>query len=172
MKELPKGGQVKCEWFLNELEGLPVEGLRSVTVEVLLRRLPGEAREHAGRCTECEAAVRDYVETRSALEGMQGSLPEAGPWFARRVMQAIAAREAEIEERKNGFWTGVRRLAPRLVAFATLLLVLGGTWAFQERREARVHGAQLSATEGIFETTPATPVNDDVIASVHEVPLP
>ena len=86
---------------------------------------------------------------------MKESLPEAGPWFTTRVMQAIAAQEEEIEERQNGFWTSVRRLAPRLVAFATLLLMLGGTWAFQERRAARANGPQMGPAEGIFEAVPS-----------------
>jgi hypothetical protein len=168
MKELPKDVAVNCEWFLNELEGLPSNGPKGATAEVLLSRLPAEAREHALRCRECEGVVQDFVETRRALESMVAGLPKAGPWFTQRVMRSIAAQEEEIEETVNGFWTNVRRLAPRLVAFATLLLMLGGTWAFQERRASRMRGPEMRPAEGIFETAPAPVVNDDVIASVHE----
>jgi hypothetical protein len=168
MKELPKDDQLVCEWMIGELEGLPSGDGAGETVEVLLARLPGAAREHAAKCTECESAVRDFVDTRLALAHMKESLPEAGPWFTTRVVQAIAAQEEAIEERQNGFWTGVRRLAPRIVAFATLLLMLGGTWAFQERRAARANGPELRPAEGIFEAGPATPANDDIIASASE----
>ncbi len=168
MRELPKGARMNCELFLNELEELPMEGLRGATAAVLLRELPGEAQEHAARCKECEAALDDFVETRRALEGMPESLPTAGPWFTQRVMHAIVAREVEMEERQNGFWNGVRRLAPRLVAFATLLLMLGGTWAFQVQRASKARGVALKPAEGIFESLPSTPANDDVVAVVQE----
>jgi hypothetical protein len=168
MKELPKDDQLVCEWMIGELEGLPSGDGAGETVEVLLARLPEAAREHAAKCAECESAVRDFVDTRLALAQMKEGLPEAGPWFTTRVMQAIAAQEEAIEERQNGFWTGVRRLAPRIVAFATLLLMLGGTWAFQERRAARANGPELRPAEGIFEAVPAIPANDDIIASATE----
>lgn len=172
MKELPKGERVNCEWFLNQLEGLSANALRVTTAEVLLARLPEAARTHASRCAECTAALADFAETRQALSDVSESLPHAGPWFTRRVMQAIAAQEEEIEERQNGFWNSVRRLAPRLVAFASLLLVLGGTWAFQVRRATRDKGPEMRPAEGIFETLPSTLANDDVIASVHEEQRP
>jgi hypothetical protein len=161
---------VNCELFLNELEALPVVGAESTTAEMLRFELPTEAREHATVCNQCEAALRDFAETRRALEGMMESLPEPGPWFTSRVMNAIGEQE---EERENGFWTGVRRLAPRLVAFATLVLMLGGTWAFEQQRTARRNGPIMRPVEeGIFESVPTTPANDDVIASANEVEKP
>ncbi|MGB7434384.1 MAG: hypothetical protein WBR26_13215 [Candidatus Acidiferrum sp.] len=165
MKRLPKDVTVNCEWFLNELEGLPNDAPRGVTAELLRVELPDAAREHASRCAKCEAALQDFAETRRALEGMAELLPQAGPWFAPRVMQRIASAEQEIEERQDGFWIGVRRLAPRLVAFALLLLMLGGTWAFEETRAARTKKSQTPSIEGIFENAPSTPANDDVIAT-------
>jgi hypothetical protein len=160
---------VNCELFLNELEALPVFGAGNTTAEVLRFELPMEAREHATECKQCEAALRDFAETRRALEGMEESLPEPGPWFTCRVMNAIGEQE---EERENGFWTGVRRLAPRLVAFATLVLMLGGTWAFEQQRTARRNGPVMRPVEGIFESVPTTPANDDVIANANEVAKP
>jgi hypothetical protein len=168
MNGLPKDEQLVCEWMISELEALPGGVNASETAEVLLARLPEAAREHAAKCAECESAVQDFVDTRLALAEMQESLAQAGPWFTTRVMQAIAAREEEMEERLNGFWTGVRRLAPRMVAFAMLLLMLGGTWAFQERRAAQAQGPQMRPAEGIFEAAPATPGYDDIIASTTE----
>jgi hypothetical protein len=151
---------MNCELFLSELEELPAGAAESM----IIAQLPLPAREHAAVCASCEAAVRDFVETRRALGGMQESLPEAGPWFTQRVMRAIAAQEQAMEETQDGFWSSVRRLAPRMVAFASLLLMLGGTWAFEERRAAQARGPEMRPVEGIFETTPSVPVNDDVIA--------
>jgi hypothetical protein len=168
MNELPKSGNVNCQWLLNELDALPADEPRGATPEEWLSALPQEVRTHVARCTECEAALQDFAVTRRALERMQETLPEPGPWFAGRVMRAIDAHEAELEETQNGFWTSVRRLAPRIVAFATLLLMLGGTWMFTERRAAHSRGQEVLPVEGIFETLPSTPVNDDVIATYHD----
>jgi len=168
MMQLPKGETPNCEWFLDVLEGLPADRPGNATPEVLLTKLPERAREHASHCAHCRAAVADFAETRQVLEGLAQRLPEPGPWFTRRVMNSIAVQEHELEERQEGFWIGVRRLAPRLVALATLLLMLGGTWAFQERRAARTRALEMGPTEGIFESVPSVPINDDVIASTHQ----
>jgi hypothetical protein len=168
MSGLPMGGNANCRRFLDELEGLPLDGPRGATAGEWLTVLSDEAQEHAAQCEDCEAAVRDLAATRRTLERMKALLPEAGPWFARRVMQAIEAQEAALEETVNGFWSSVRRLAPRMVAFATLLLMLGGTWAFEERRAANARRLELSPAEGIFEPVPIAPSNDDVIATNYE----
>jgi hypothetical protein len=167
MKELPRDQSV-CEWMIGELEGMPGGDGAGETPEGSLARLPEAAREHVAKCAACENAVRTFVDTRLALADMKETLPVAGPWFTKRVMQAIAAQEVETEERLNGFWSGVRRLAPRIVAFAMLMLMLGGTWAFQERRAARASGPELRPAEGMFEAPPPAPVNDDIIASATE----
>jgi hypothetical protein len=172
MNGLPKKEQVNCDWFLTELEGLPTDGPRGATADALLEKLPEAARAHAVKCADCEGALQDFAETRKLFVGVQEALPEAGPWFIRRVMQAIGAQEEEIEEKQNGFWISVRGLAPRLVAFAMVLLMLGGTWVFEVRRMERSKGPQLHPTEGIFESAPSVQVNDDVIAGTYEEPLP
>jgi hypothetical protein len=168
MSDRPKDTKENCEWFLNELEELPAEGPKWTTPQELLTRMPEAAREHAARCANCEAALQDFVDTRRALEEMRAGLPEAGPWFTGRVMAAIVAQEEEIEEKKNGVWISVRRLAPRLVAFAAVLLVLGGTWALELRRADQARGPEVRPAESLFETAPSTPVNDDLIASRYE----
>jgi hypothetical protein len=167
MKELPRVGKVSCEWLRSELEGLPA-GPPDTAAECR-SALSVEARQHLSQCAECEAALQDFALARRELQRMQSTLDEPGPWFTRRVMNAIAAQEAEIEETQNGFWTSVRRLAPRIVAFATLLLMLGGTWMFEQRRAAQTHGEELLPAEGLFELTPVPAANDDVIATYYEV---
>jgi hypothetical protein len=171
MRELPMGEQIDCVWLQNQLEDLPPGDVGSASA--LLAQLPEEARTHAAACAECRAAVQDFVDTRQVLAAMSENLPQAGPWFTTRVMRAIATQEREVEERQTGFWVYVRRLAPRLVALATLVLMLGGTWAFQERRAAtRAQGGQIGPTEGIFEAVPTAAPNDDIIATAHEDKLP
>jgi hypothetical protein len=169
MNDTPKGPGVNCEWLLSELEALPMDEAIGGTAQVWMLRMPPDVRGHAAECANCRQSLEDFAETRSMLAQMD--LPEAGPWFTRRVMNAIALKEAELEERVDGFWIGVRRLAPRLVAFATLILMLGGTWAFQEHR-AHQSGQQARPAEGIFEATPSVQVNDDIVATANEVQQP
>jgi hypothetical protein len=168
MMELPKGETQNCEWFLNALETIPADGPGSATPERLLTKLPERAREHAAHCAHCQAVIADFAETRQLFDDLARQTPEPGPWFTRRVMNSITAQEHEREERQEGFWISVRRLAPRLVALATLLLMLGGTWAFQERRAARTRTPEMGPAEGIFESVPSTPANDDIIASTYQ----
>ena len=81
-----------------------------------------------------------------------------------RVMAAIEAQERE--EEKEGVWANVRRLAPRLVAFCTLLLVLGSTWAIRVKKTENAQRKNVSYEESLFEPTRATPLSDDVLITV------
>lgn len=162
VEDLRRETKMRCEKFLNELEGLPAGEAGAVDAE-----LTAESREHALGCANCESAQKDFVETRRGLAAMKAAAP--GPWFAKRVMQAIAAKELEIEESRNGVWLGVRSLAPRLTAVAALLLVVGGTWAMELRRaERQAMQAGMSAVEELFDVGPSAPLNDDIVASVNE----
>jgi hypothetical protein len=166
MSEPQKNSKENCEWFLNAVEELPVGGPSGATPEELLTRMPVAAREHAVVCRNCEEALTDFAETRQALERMKAGLPDAGLWFPGRVMAAIRAQE-EIEEKKEGVWISVRRLAPRMVAFAAVLLLLGGSWAIQLRRADQIRGPEMRPAESLFEAAPSAPVNDDIVASVY-----
>ena len=172
MSGLSKETKVKCEWFLNELEMLPTDGPKGASPEKLLEGMPGAAREHVLRCASCDLALRDFADAREVLESIKEGLPEAGAWFTTRVMAEIRGKEAEIEELRNGVWISVRRLAPRLVAFAALLLVLGGTWALQVRRAERLREPVVRPAESMFETVPNAPADEELVASVNEGQLP
>jgi len=89
--------------------------------------------EHASGCAECREAAEDLALTRVALQPLGELSPEPGPWFATRVMAAIAGRESEMDL-SDAVWVSVRRLAPRLVAVCALLLLLASTWTYQLRR--------------------------------------
>lgn len=167
MRDLSKDAKVNCEMVLNELEELTADGPRGATLEELRARMPEAIRAHSARCTSCEEALQDFAETRKALEKMKEGLPEAGPWFTTRVMASIRAQEEEIEEKKEGVWISVRRMAPRLVAFAAVLLLLGGSWAIEVRRADQAHKPVAHPVEGLFEVTPGAAVNDDVVAGTY-----
>jgi hypothetical protein len=153
----------ECRRFLEELEGVSAGGAGEVKPQtVLVAQMSNEARGHAAVCAECSGAVEDLAESRRALLPMSTPVAEAGPWFAARVMAAIRGKENEQEERSNGVWLGVRRLAPRLVALCTVVLLVGTTWAVQLRREDLTRRATLGSAESVFESVPA-PLNDDVL---------
>ena len=151
----------QCQRFLEELEGV-LTGAVEVNSQTVLAQMSSAARGHAEVCAECSGAVEDLTETRKALLPMSTPVAEAGPWFAARVMAAIRAKENELEERSNGVWLGVRRLAPRLVALCAVVLVVGTTWAYQVRQEDLARQLALRPAESVFESAPA-PLNDDVL---------
>jgi len=151
----------QCQRFLEELEGV-LTGAVEVNSQTVLAQMSSAARGHAEVCAECSGAVEDLAETRKALLPMSTPVAEAGPWFAARVMAAIRAKENELEERSNGVWLGVRRLAPRLVALCAVVLVVGTTWAYQVRQEDLARQLALRPAESVFESAPA-PLNDDVL---------
>jgi len=152
----------ECRRFLEELEGVAAGGSGEVNPETMLAPMSSVARGHAEVCAGCSGAVKDMGETRLALRPMSTPVAEVGPWFATRVMAAIRARENEVEERSNGVWLGVRRLAPRLVALCAVVLLVGTTWAYQVRQEDLARRATLGSAESVFESMPA-PLNDDVL---------
>jgi len=170
MKDRPMV-EFSCESFQEQLERLPLEP-PGIEARDCREVLPPEAREHAAKCATCEAALGDFVETRQALREMRRGLPEPGPWFVSRVMATIRAQEKRIAEQSEGVWISVMRLAPRLLAFAAVLLVLGGTWIMELRRAEHARQLEMRPAEGMFETAPSTPPDDDIIASTYEESQP
>jgi hypothetical protein len=159
MSEQPVA-ELSCQSFLEQLEQLPLESLGDAR-----ENLAPQAREHVTSCASCQAALQDFLDTRQALLPMRGTLHQPSPWFVSRVMAVIKERE----EQADSVWISVMRLAPRISAFAALLLVFGGTWAMQLHRAQHSREQQPPSVEGLFETAPSTPPNDDIVAlNTHE----
>ena len=170
MSDRPR--KLECEAFLEALEATsPGRGVEA-TPGVLLGPVNEATRGHAEVCEDCRAAVEAMSLTRRELARLSEAALEPGPWFTTRVLGAIRAKESEIEEKKNGVWVSVRRLAPRLVAVCTLLLVLGGTWALEVRKAEEARQAEMRPVESLFDSTASTPLNDDVLAVSHQEPHP
>jgi hypothetical protein len=166
MSERPKGAESSCESFLEQLESLPwSENLRQGNWQQVL---PGEVRDHAAQCASCEEALADFVDTREALVRMRGVLPQPGPWFVTRVMATIREREKELQEQAESVWVSIMKLAPRLSMVAAVLLLVGGSWALQLRYAERARQNQSRPVEGLFETAPHAPLNDDIVAAAYE----
>ena len=154
-----------CEKTLDELERVSFEGEGLVSVANVLEQVSAEARAHAARCVGCGEATEQFAEVSNLLRPLAQKQAEPGPWFVTRVMAAIEAREQE--EEREGVWGNVRRLAPRLVAISTLLLVLGSTWAIRVRHSEMLQNKMEPYGEALFEPGAAAPFNDDVLISVR-----
>lgn len=154
--------KANCRRFLDTLEELPLSGGTRKSAEEWRAELPEAEDEHAGRCEACRTALEEFAETRNALTGV--AVHEPGPWFSARVMAAISARE----EKEDGVWIGVRRLAPRLVALSALLLVLGGSWALELRKTDGLNAERRSG-DTVFDSTVAPTSYDDGLGMTIEV---
>jgi hypothetical protein len=154
-----------CRRFLDALEELPVNGYTRMTAEEWRAELPEAEEEHAGNCDACSTALEEFAETRNALAGI--TVQEPGPWFTARVMAAINAREKE-EEVRDGVWISVRRQAPRLVALAALLLVLGGSWALEQRKSEGMN-TERRGGDMVFDSSVAPTWYDDGLGMMSEV---
>lgn len=167
MTDWKNGRFEQCERFREELEALQIPLDRRIERNELLTKLGSELREHAETCGSCLEAADDLVELRNLLRAgaHEAVVFDPGPWFTSKVMNAISAKETEIEQ-SEGVWQSVRRLAPRLAAVCALVLVLAGTWAAQVRRND-VARQRTSPGESLFETAPSSVLNDDVLLSAE-----
>jgi hypothetical protein len=124
--------------------------------------------EHAAWCKDCRAAMDDVLASRALLKALPRQAEVARPWFAPRVMAAIAARESELR-RSFDAWTAVPRLAAKLTWVSALALLLTSTWLMGRPAATPVRPALTDlAGEPVIESTPAPVSNDEVLVSLTE----
>lgn len=154
-----------CERFQDALNALAVMGKAERSAEEWRAELAAEEVRHLETCDNCRVALEEFAETQSALAEL--ILPEPGPWFTARVMAAIDAKDRE-EEAADGVWISVRRFAPRMVVVSALLLVLGGSWAVQQRN---MDLANLNGKSGdmVFDAASGPSLYDDSVSVPAEV---
>jgi len=120
--------------------------------------LPTAQSEHVGGCLDCEAAADELATSREMLNTLPRQAA-AGPWFAPRVMAAIAARESELR-RSIDAWTVVPKLARRLTWVSALALVLASTWLLGRPAATPLKPVVTDITgEPVLQAAP--PVNND-----------
>lgn len=90
------------------------------------------------------------AEVRNLLREMDSRRAEPSPFFARRVMAAIGARDGELSRRVRA-WAAVPAFASRVSAIAVLLLLLAGTWLYT----GSARRSSLAAPGGLFEDSAA-----------------
>ena len=105
-------------------------------------------------------------EVRQLLREMEAHHAEPSPFFAKRVMVAIEAREMELTSRVRA-WAAVPAFASRVSAVAVVLLLLAGTWLYT----GNARRSNLAAPGGLFEDSAAaasSSAQDDVFAIAME----
>lgn len=142
--------------------------LRDVLEDVAVgaTALTAAQREHLAACTNCQEAAEVFSTSRSVLRELPSRAAAPGPWFAPRVMAAIAAREAELRQSLDA-WAAVPRLAARLTWVSALALLLASTWLYESPKFAQSSGKQNQATiESLFDA-PQSAAPDDVLLTME-----
>jgi len=166
MQKLLNRRRDECERLQDLLESSAADMLGG-SIEELVESLPADGRVHFADCRGCREALQDLLATRELLLGAVAPAEDGGPWFAKRVLSAIAARERELAFPASA-WSMVPRLASRLAWASAIVLVAGSTWLYQRSSSSTIRQPAASSQEYLFEA-PAPPMNqDDVLISMAE----
>ncbi|HKD51153.1 MAG TPA: hypothetical protein VKB90_10155 [Candidatus Acidoferrum sp.] len=151
-----------CRKFRDGLEAAAAKLEGAIRFEDLIALLPQQQRMHMVVCAGCGEAANDLVTVKQLLGSAARFTEEDRPWFAARVLAAIASRETELAERASA-WTEFPRFASRLAWVAAILLLAGTTWFY--KAVVRAPNYVPAGQESIFET-PQQPTPDDVLVSM------
>jgi hypothetical protein len=124
-----------------------------------------EMLEHSASCEDCAAAAEELLESRELLRALPRESGVRMPWFAPRVMAAIAAREAELRQSLDA-WSVVPKLALRLTWISAVALMLASAWFLQRPTTVPSRPATDITGEPVQNAAPLT--NDDVLLSLAE----
>lgn len=170
MKFLLNKRGAECRDFQMGLEDAAGSAPGARTLADLLAVVPGAMRGHAAKCADCRAAAENLLAARALMAEMPSHAAMGGPWFAPRVMAAIAARKAELGRAADA-WTFLPKLAARLTWASTIALLLASGWLYQKPASTPSKPAMVTDITGeplVDTTTPDN--NDDVLISLTEQP--
>jgi hypothetical protein len=156
----------KLRHLLEESAAVPPE---AVSIEELSAAWPAAQRNHIAACASCREAAQDLFSTREIFRGVAAPAEMARPWFAARVMAAIATRERELAEAAST-WLAVPKFASRLAMASGVLLLVASTWLYERPLPTPSPSQQasaLAAQESLFEAVPAAN-QEDVLVNVQE----
>jgi hypothetical protein len=106
-------------------------------------------------------AAEDIFSSRTAIQNAIPRASQAGPWFAPRVMAAIAARESELRQTLEA-WAAVPRLAARLTWLSALALLVASTFLYEMPKSAPKSNTETVA-ESLFDSPQASSSQDDIV---------
>lgn len=159
-----------CRDFQTQVEDAAGAALTARELPELLAALPEPLKKHTTECGSCRAAANNILEARALLAELPSRATIAGPWFAPRVMAAIAARKAELG-RATDTWTFLPKLAARLTWASAIALLLASGWLYQAPASTSTRPAVVTDITGeplVYSATPAD--NDEVLVSLAEKP--
>jgi hypothetical protein len=161
--------RAECRQFQMQLEDAAGVALNAKTLSDLLAAAPAPLKEHTVACANCRAAAENILAARALLAELPSYAATAGPWFAPRVMAAIAARKAELSRAADA-WTFLPKLAARLTWASAIALLLASGWLYQKpvTTSARPVITDITGEPVVDTVTPAS--NDDVLVSLAERP--
>jgi hypothetical protein len=163
---LKKNGE-ECGKLRDLLEESEAALPEATSAEQLIAEWPEAQREHMAACGSCQEAAQDLLASREIFKRVGPATETAKPWFATRVMAAIAARERELAGAAST-WLAVPKLASRLTLASGALLLVASVWLYERPLPAANQQARtLAAQESLFEAPPS--VNqDDVFVPAQE----
>lgn len=137
-------------------------------LEDVLVDAPEGDKQHVQNCRDCKEAVMDFLESRALFRNWNAAGVQGNPFFAKRILAAIAAREAEVEQ-STRTWAVVPKLAARLAAIATLVLLIAGTWVYEGPARKQVNQPVVEPGSQLFEDNSTVPTDrDEVLVSLLE----
>jgi hypothetical protein len=159
--------RAECRQFQSQLEDAAGTAPNAKELSELLAAAPVPLKEHVTACVDCRAAAENILAARALLAELPSYAATAGPWFAPRVMAAIAARKAELGRAADA-WTFLPKLAARLTWASAVALLLASGWLYQKPVSTSAKPVATDITgEPVADTaTPAT--NDEVLVSLAE----
>lgn len=166
MWDLLKKKDEECEKLRDRLgESAARRGV--ISLERLSEDWTAAERAHLTACTRCLEAAHELLASRRVLQGLRSYGQTERPWFANRVMAAIAARERELSEAAST-WLAVPRFASRVALASGTLLLVVSTWLYEKPQPTpNLQATALAAQESIFEA-PVTQNQDDVLVPAQE----
>jgi hypothetical protein len=168
MWNLLKKNREACSQFQEELETAASPASFAATPGELLAALSPKCQKHAASCNECRAAVEELLSARALLRALPARSKTPAPWFAPRVMAAIAAKEAELR-RLGSPWAAVPRFASRLALASAATLLVVSTWVYQRPVSAPARQPSAEAVpESLFDSSQPALSQDDILVSLAE----
>jgi hypothetical protein len=135
------------------------------------KSLPPALAEHAAKCPDCRAAIEEFAESRALFAPLRAERnpahPQVQPWFASRVMAAIAERESKLEDALEA-WSAVPRFASRFAWVSALALLLTTSWLLERQPQPKQMVVTDLAGESALDRHPTPANNDEVLFSLAE----
>ena len=159
--------KAECRGFQLQLEDAAGAAPSVTELSELLASAPTALKEHVTACADCRTAAENILAARALLAVLPSYATMAGPWFAPRVMAAIAARKAELS-RAADTWTFLPKLAARLTWASAIALLLASGWLYQKPASTAAKPVATDITGEPLADTATPSTNDELLVSLSE----